>query len=453
MFSSLHLEVCMASTKIVALGDIEGDFKRLEHFLLNSDAFIQNADESWVVKEGYHFVFLGDAVDKADGNIRVVRTLSQLKESNPKNVSLILGNRDTSKLSMVQHMYMDFDDVYSTLENSYKKILLQENLVSSEDLNDKVIFKSLARKFDNPEIRLKALFSICNAPNGFEYLLKELIFLYPSKNITNNFVVDYFLKSVSPGGELYDYLLKGQMMAQIDNNLFVHGAISNDSFGFIPGRRKKLTDVKLWMTELNRWQRNEILSWGRDVTSGDKLIAYGFPKSNSVNNVSSVIYNRFSDKTGNVKAPDYKVRKALSESGINRIVVGHTPVKDIPFVASFEEFEVVLTDVSDSSYQNRSFINIEKNIVKVRTTLENGKVIVANVQRKHKLLPDGEVTKNGYRILGKQLSSEKYVLMKVSGSGRNFKNKYIYKTLDEIFDIGLKTSLSSGKCETLFFKR
>jgi metallophosphoesterase superfamily enzyme len=117
-----------AAKKVVALGDLEGNYPKLLSLIEESGAFIKNYDETWSTKKGYHFVFLGDAVDKAAGNITVVETLLKIKKMNPESVTLILGNRDISKMTMYNYMNMSFDEVYETLKHSYRFVLVTNNV-------------------------------------------------------------------------------------------------------------------------------------------------------------------------------------------------------------------------------------------------------------------------------------------------------------------------------------
>jgi hypothetical protein len=115
-----------------------------------------------------------------------------------------------------------------------------------------------------------------------------------------------------------------------------------------------------WMTELNEFAQKEISDWGSSASDGTKLIDYSTPKRSKPNNASSVMYNRFSDAQGNVKAPAVNVRKILQAEGITRITAGHTPVDDHPLVATFGNSEVVLTDTSTSRGSRAPVILIEE---------------------------------------------------------------------------------------------
>ena len=56
------------------------------------------------MKPGHKFVFGGDAGDKGDGTIRVIKTLVRMKQHYPDNVVLILGNRDVNKMRLTSEL-------------------------------------------------------------------------------------------------------------------------------------------------------------------------------------------------------------------------------------------------------------------------------------------------------------------------------------------------------------
>jgi hypothetical protein len=439
-----------AGTKTVALGDLEGNYDKLVSFLHNSEAFTRDHNDEWSLKNGYKFVFLGDAVDKAPGNIRVIRTLLNLKKLNPENVTLILGNRDISKMTMYNYMNMSFEDVFKTLSRSYRSVFVTENIASFSDLESEQNLKKLAKSLDSKVLRLKTLYHIMNTGGGFEHIKNELTFLHPNRVITDQSVVEHFYKDVRPGGAHFEYLQNAQLIHRIDNTIYLHGALSNEAFGYVPGIKNKNLNPNLWIRDLNDWAQKQILSWGDNTNAGSALIDYSTPKKPTSHNVSSVMYNRFSDAHGNVKAPPRKVRTVLEIHGISRIVVGHTPVEQYPIVAKFENIEVVLSDVSSAKGTRASVITIEKNSVKVQSYSVNGHSVVTQVANNRAILPDGLIIKSGFRVVGKDEVLNKYILIKVSGSGREFKNKYINLSLDEIIKIGFRGKTKANICELIF---
>jgi len=59
------------------------------------------------LKDGWRFIFGGDAVDKGNavgGSIRVVNSLLALKRRYPDRVTLLLGNRDLNKMRLTSEL-------------------------------------------------------------------------------------------------------------------------------------------------------------------------------------------------------------------------------------------------------------------------------------------------------------------------------------------------------------
>jgi hypothetical protein len=57
-----------------------------------------------LLKDGYYFVFGGDAGDKRDGTIRFVKLMVKLKKRYPDRVFLLVGNRDANKLRFLSEL-------------------------------------------------------------------------------------------------------------------------------------------------------------------------------------------------------------------------------------------------------------------------------------------------------------------------------------------------------------
>ena len=78
---------------------------------------------------------MGDAVDKCPGGIKIVRLLTQLKKSQPGQVSLILGNRDINKM-LVYRLIKKTQDLgpNELLRLPYIKYLNEKGMNLSESM-------------------------------------------------------------------------------------------------------------------------------------------------------------------------------------------------------------------------------------------------------------------------------------------------------------------------------
>jgi hypothetical protein len=91
--------------RIAVCSDVEGDLAYWSRYIALSDALEREGAGSdgegggaLVLRDGWTFVFGGDAVDKGVGDLAVCRDLVALKRRFPERVRLLLGNRDINKL-------------------------------------------------------------------------------------------------------------------------------------------------------------------------------------------------------------------------------------------------------------------------------------------------------------------------------------------------------------------
>ena len=119
---------------------------------------------------------------------------------------------------------------------------------------------------DSRALRLKYILECTmGCPRTFEFRKQELELILEAESISDDVVCDHMLRSVTPGiGFLYEYLRQGHLAVRIGNTLFVHGAVTEASIGFVPDadlrfqRNEKVQgthydDVDTWIRHLNRF--------------------------------------------------------------------------------------------------------------------------------------------------------------------------------------------------------
>lgn len=412
-------------SKVGVLGDLEGNLFRFNDFIDNSGTFSRSENGEITLRQGHQFVFLGDAADRGAGSIRIMETLLELKEKYPEKVTLILGNRDITKMRIYSILKKNEDGpIPEEIVWYYKKILKKDHGVTFKGDPPIDQFRRIAADYDSPVLRFKALLLGMNSPKAFEYRREELQILNGVDDLSDKLVYEDFMKNFSKGG-LYDrYLSQGQIGKVIDGNLFVHGAITSENIGYIPGVRNKELDVYNWIDKLNKWAHKEITDWVNDWSLGKGLVKYHAPKLGSIQNLLSVIYSRFSNSTGNAIAPSRYVMNLLKKQGIFRIIVGHTPVGDFPFIVRKGDFEIVLADSSYSTIETSSKIEIRGKELTIESIDHNGQKIIIESSILEVNNPIGMRTNDGYRVIGLIDKTNDFVMMKVEGSGRDFKAKY-----------------------------
>jgi len=88
--------------EITYVTDVEGNLDYWHTYVKRSKVvyFDSNGELEFFKPEHQYFVFGGDTCDKGIGDIRFCKLLVNFKKKYPKNVFLILGNRDINKMRL-----------------------------------------------------------------------------------------------------------------------------------------------------------------------------------------------------------------------------------------------------------------------------------------------------------------------------------------------------------------
>ncbi len=122
-------------------------------------------------------------------------------------------------------------------------------------------------------------------------------------------VVESFLADLVPGGDLTRYLAACQLAYRVGSTLFVHGSVTPENLGRVPGSSRIFDDVDAWAAALNGWYRAQVEAYirGELGPGGDPLwaplVAYQAPLPGTKLNQSSVVYARPTDDAGNPSLP------------------------------------------------------------------------------------------------------------------------------------------------------
>lgn len=216
------------------------------------------------------------------------------------------------------------------------------------------------------------------AQGDFEKRRKEIASRFKDQATTlpsDESVLQSYLDSVREGGVLREYLELGSLAFIAHDTLFVHGGIINgatgsknggvSSLGRVPNAPStQLRSVAEWAEQLNEWYQSEVQlwidqpTWTPDRTSrgGNELLKYALPDC-----PASVIMGRHLQASGMPTQLPVDVVQQLSESGIKRLIVGHTPHGNCPTVikqkaidGADEESSTYFEEVvmCDTSYSN-----------------------------------------------------------------------------------------------------
>jgi len=185
-------------------------------------------------------------------------------------------------------------------------------------------------------------------------------------------VVNSYLTSVDPRAAdpwMLDFIKLGQIAVIIDDTLFVHGGIQDESAGYVPGDSTLYESVPEWVHAINTWKDRQIVEYESDpmfrvgedgsLTRGaHQLILYGTPHYGKR---TVIYYNPFVD--GNPVQRSAHVRTWLEKSQINRLLSGHQPHGQSPTVVRHPAtgLLVVTADTSRSNANGSKVLNPANN--------------------------------------------------------------------------------------------
>jgi hypothetical protein len=84
--------------------DVEGNYEYWKRYVRLSKVLDRAENGSLQLKPHCHFVYGGDVCDRGNGDLRILKDLIELKNSNPERVHLILGNRDLNKIRLLTEL-------------------------------------------------------------------------------------------------------------------------------------------------------------------------------------------------------------------------------------------------------------------------------------------------------------------------------------------------------------
>lgn len=355
----------LSEAKTVVLGDVEGQWERFISFFQNSEAFEFHPEKGIILKPGYEFVFMGDALDKGDASLKIIEVLTDLKTRYPLQVQLLMGNRDTNKMRLV----------YELSEEGLKRPPNDRH--GSSAYSDWLAANNLGSEYySHGPTRLKwILEKTMAAPHAFEFrrseLQRQLHRSVSDQEVFNHFRTDLLYSS----GALAKYLQLTEVAHADWNNrtLFIHGGISLQSIGHIPNRKNKIKDLSTWIKKLNEWARDDIRNTLKNKYYPSGVLGYqqSIPGTNA--NPFSLIYGRHTGASGNPEMIPLELQEMLLKQGIDTIVVGHTPVGEVPVVLSNGRFRIIFVDNSTGKYPGSASVVVDNRKVRVKARSPIGK--------------------------------------------------------------------------------
>ncbi|KAE9005157.1 hypothetical protein PF011_g12158 [Phytophthora fragariae] len=482
--------VAGSSLRVALLTDVEGNWDYVRNVVRQSSCLqleTSGQDETLELKDDCLLVFGGDAGDKGAHTLKCYEKLVKLKKRHPERVVLLVGNRDVNKMRLTSELH----DSEMDLQSVAKEILEGPTWVPKDKrFTLKNFLADQLQKEDGEakDVKLEAANSKANrlkwmlehtmgAQGDFERRRAELSLrqaVGDRNEVTDDAVVKSYMDSVEQGGVLRDYLLHGSLAFVIHQTLFVHGGIINgdepaslSALGRVPGQPSKRFDsISEWVDKLNAWYRSQVQewiehpTWSEDHTTrgGNDLLKYVLPDY-----TGSVVMGRHLLTSGMPTPVPEEIASLLSESGIRRVIIGHTPHGNCPTVVKqpqqqqgtcdadrssdtvrFEDVIMCDTSYSDArAPDNRGSAASEVVIepsgrILVNGELEDGRRISYVAQEDPwvgRWLNDGNMVKA--RVVNEDSSGEEvsYLVFRVENG---YSYTYHYRTIAELREIGTK---------------
>jgi hypothetical protein len=324
-----------AGSVIAYLTDVEGRWDKLLSFV-DGNPHVALAGDALQLADGVTFVFGGDAIDRGPHGRRIVALLLAARHAYGDRVVLLAGNRDINKLRLVHEL-------------TGEPPTGAPSAGSRADLLRWIFVNTMG------------------APNAFAHRATELA--ATGAPADDESVVASYLDDLAAGGALRTYLGECRLGWRAGATLFLHGGVTSENFGAVPGEARANATVDTWLAALDRFYRGELATFaaGRAPSA---LIAYQRPIGDTHVNQGSVVYARPTDEHGNPHVPDADVIARLRGDGIGRVVVGHTPSGDCPALVRDGDFELVLADNSYGRIELGSHLALTAADTHVRATTQ-----------------------------------------------------------------------------------
>jgi hypothetical protein len=323
--------------KVAYLTDIEGRWDKLLDFCSGSSLVTYDEARGLRVAEDAVFVFGGDAIDRGPAGRKIVATFLEAKLAQPDRVVLLAGNRDLNKLRLSREL--DVRGLSGTRAELLRSIFART----------------------------------MGARDAFQHRHAELT--AEGRPASDEHVVDSWLDDVAPRGPLARYLAATTLAHREGETLFLHGGVTRENLGVVPGLATRVAGVDSWVRALNDFHAASIGAFleGRCAPDGtplwQELLAYQAPLPGTALNQASVVYARPSDPFGNPMLPPEDVIAELRASDVRRVVVGHTPSGDCPaLLRDAHGFELVLADNSYGRLERGSRVTIDGGTLRIEGT-------------------------------------------------------------------------------------
>jgi nicotinate-nucleotide adenylyltransferase len=370
LFLALAGSAVAGGPDLIVSSDWEGKEDALLTHISNGDLRLVNGELEFAHPNS-EFLFGGDLFNLGPDSAKLLDLMAKFKNRYPERVHLVWGNHDLNILSLVAG--------YQRLQKAHGTPLgIVKAWQKEQALNDVLRYhqQGLAKKLGKP--------------------------------VSEEQAAADFLRSALPGGERFEFIRLGQIGGGHGRKFFVHGGLTDENLGVIPGRTEKYTDLKRWASDFGEDARRELDRISAQYKSGKPvrswLLGYGdavwddeakalFAES------QSVIYPVRVKDGMNVRAPTDKVREALKANGYDSLLLFHTPQIAVTPI-DVEGFTVYYCDTSRAQNGAKSTIDFFGDEARIRNVLTDGTAFEVT----HRAGEGGMIGKlyDGYFVVGRR---------------------------------------------------
>jgi hypothetical protein len=376
--------------EVEALSDLEGNKNRLDDFLSQSENLTLDEKGRLKVKEGAHFVYVGDVMDRGPNSRKILEMLVDLKERQPHQVTLIAGNRDINKIRLT----LELND-----EALFRKRSERSKFPYFIGNSGAATYNSQA---DTKINRLKWMLSeTLGAKHAFELRRKEL----SSANaalVNDEEVYKSMLSDVEAGGPMEKYLERAELSKIIDGNMFIHGAFNDEAY-YALEKEFAQGSLRKNLEELNKKYKAAVDDYkkGKSTALTDWLIAYQEPnKITPGRNNVSLVYSYYFVGDEQPEMPTLETQDKIKSEGIHRILGGHSPQGSEGTLMKSNILEIVVMDNSYASHDRANLVRVQAQNMNMKGYEEGlGEITTQTKVGERSFL--GKLTQDGFIVVGK----------------------------------------------------
>lgn len=419
--------------EIILVGDIEGVYAHWQTLVDRGVISWDNKTNEWkITSDRYILAFLGDYTKRGPYGKRTVRWILDLQKNYSNQTMVLLGNHDinplvflTLKPSLEMGKIAKYNEWLKKTGSSNTTVNQINWWAQNWGVKDKIenywieIVADKLKMDPSSEEFLKIVQEIDPKSNKLKISTSKL-----GSYISENDMVDSFMKFISPGGDYWKLQQSGRLMDVLSTNqgkrlMFLHsGQPTAGNLGVTPGNSHRAQDsVKNksdwpieWRNQLEIWKQDQIKRIADKLKSfqneknsevrvalAQEIINLRLPKygdagwdeklQKMTNDANSTVYpdkaiNRYNSLPA---IPTQNEIDILAEGLISYVIGGHVPTGDsatwrVGFSQAHNKMiKFILADTSFSPVEGKDHISLfEDGTIRLNATTRDGMKFVVD---------------------------------------------------------------------------